>query len=368
MNLEIAKHLRIAVPSPTDDFVEKRKKAVNDLAVRFRKRSSADQFVMLASALTGLFGRETISLPPGDLRNEVASAIVKNAPSFVADESTELEMAICAILGAAQIVVGAQADGVACSKPTWLAAALVSGLSFSQERTEPQVEALRIDIIRSARDFLARNGEVARRRSVPSLDSLPRRSDNEDTDVYLERLVPVLEKSVSLINVNAKLDREEIDLLWWALNDWSEMLSQRFSLADPRVSALISSIEFANLLAQPPVGAHRDLAVRNLRRDGSKIPLLEFSELDNKLLNSSVRMLGNATASVRAHPLIFPFLWVVVSAAESDGELLEKARRAGLCADVSLGVDDWARRALDEVFLLKMMGHSLGPLATVDGD
>src|SRR3546814_16981251 len=71
--------------------------------------------------------------------------------------------------------------------------------------------------------------------------------------------------SIEALRANAAIDREEIDLLWWVVADWSELLGRRFSPAEnPAAPAVASGLEAGRMLRRIPADAHRHPVLRHV--------------------------------------------------------------------------------------------------------
>lgn len=254
---DIATHLRIFQADPSDDFVEKRKKSIKELADAFKKRSTPSTILELAEALLGCVQ------PPHVLSHtvgqQVEKAIQKNSAAFVAD-GADLELAVCALLAAKHAVSSLKEPGTEPEVKDLLAASLWSGLSFQQSLTEPKLEVLRTQLIVACRDVLdARAVRARQRQQIAEL----RRPAEADPALALASVVTAANDVIRTLRFNAEMDREELNLLWWVLADWSELLDTKFSARTDVAAALAAGLEAAKHLTRLPAEAHFHLAIRN---------------------------------------------------------------------------------------------------------
>jgi hypothetical protein len=333
----LALHIRIFEASPTDDFVEKRQTAIGALAEQFKKLSTFVDILGLADGLAGAV------VPKGKLPDELASqvetALKKASPSFVS-EGHQLEAHVCALLGAAGYLSWVTPGAGAATRSDILAVGLWSALSFQQPLAEAKLEKLRFELLCLARDLAVRAAENSRQRlPVPDGAFAPAEADSWAGIEKKWQSGPL--KVLDALRLNAALDREEIDVLWWALADWSEVYKEKLSSMDQQLSPLVASWEIAQLLKRIPATAHNHLILR-LVRDGNK-----------ENLNSLIAALGNKRVALAQQiavdqivtrcPHVFPLLNALANPASKvagDQELRAPA--------------DWASRALLESGLLRV--------------
>jgi hypothetical protein len=149
-----------------------------------------------------------------------------------------------------------------------------------------------------------------------------------------------LRVAFNALRTNAAIDREEIDLLWWVLSDWSTLLDRRYSgMTNPVTAALSSGIEAGRMLRRFPADAHRNLVLRHVKQ-GALISLADMivSLGDDRIL------LANAFSGqtiIAACPAVFPLLGALISGSAT--HIRAKQKRP---------VSEWAARALLETAAL----------------
>ncbi len=127
-----------------------------------------------------------------------------------------------------------------------------------------------------ARSFSSRS-----RLEVTELKQIPVPDNNNLTEFAgnIQRLISGL---VEPLKTNAALDREEIDLLWWVLNDWSNIAERKISEVNQVQNAVLCGLEISTNLRRLPSDAHYKLAVQSIRNvelySGSEI-IAEMSDL-----------------------------------------------------------------------------------------
>jgi len=334
MNLDQGKHLRIIDPGVSDDLVTRRMAAIKDLATRHRKQTSLSSQLSLAEAVVRAFDGAALADP---VRGQIVGAIRKAAPSFLDEGDVDLDLAIVAILSAAAAID--TSSDTAATQMSFLASALSLGLSFRGEVADPKLEVLRSELLALARSRAAKSSVKSRERGV-----IPHPLDQTN---YLRAAAVMVE--------NARLDREELDLLWFVINDWSALADCRISTSSPAVSAIVSGIETAGLLAETAARAHRDLALRNLSdTDGIRSARQLADEVIS--LRAAVRaVLSRALNSIERSPTIFPALAIATMESSDLGAALP----TGINDAIEMRLIDWCRRVVDEASLLRQMNQPI---------
>lgn len=334
---EIASHIRIFESSPTDDFVEKRQAAIGAMAAYFKERKSFVDILGLADGLA------TTIAPKGKLPDalaiQVATALTNASPSFVL-EGHQLEARVCALLGAVSYLESAAPSAGSTSRSDVLALGLWSALSFQKPLAEAKLEKLRVELLELARNLAVRTAENSRQRApVPDGAFAPGEADGWAGIEKKWKAGPL--KTIDALRVNAALDREEIDVLWWVLADWSAVYKEKLSSMDPRLSPLVASWEIVQLLKRMPAAAHMHLVLR-LARDGDKENLTDLiTELGDKRVVLAQQFAEEAI--VASCPHVFPLLNALTNPASKIAG--DKEAR---------GAADWIGRALLESGLLRL--------------
>jgi hypothetical protein len=334
---DLATHIRIFDVNPSDELVQKRQRAIEDVATQFQSVARIDQILPLANNLAGALA--TKGIMPSTLANIVETAIKKESPAFV-QAGHELQLVVCAILAALTILESSPPSTTQVSRADILAVGLWSALAFQKPRSEQKIEALRRELLDRAEELVLRSANSGRQRSsVPDASFAPIESEAWAGIAATWQTGPF--ETLNALRFNAALDREEIDLLWWALSDWSALLQSRLSALNPESAAIASAIEAARLLKRFPAEAHKHLVLRHVTR----VTNLSLGELiksigDHKTALAQAHA-GNSTLT--ACPHIFPLLTAL-----SESQVL------GSGAKESRSTMEWGSRALLEASILRV--------------
>lgn len=330
---DIAKHIRIFSPTPTDDYVSKRITAVNAIEAAIKKKIAPHEIFEFADGLlTAIENTEKAN----DAVNGVSvAALKKSSTAFVADDES-LQLLTCTLLATLQYLEKTKGF---TQKPTpefILAVALWSGLSFQAPvKDKDKLEQLRTELLQIAQKIAIEVASTSRQRKETKL----RVALETPTDTTWEAYVLATEKSygklLDALRINSYLDREEIDILWWVLGSWSIICQAQMTTLNSVQSCLVASIEIGKLLRRFPAQAHTYLACRGTNQN-DKLTGAEIIEQTGDCIE-------NIKASVNIkvaldNPNIFPII-----------KMLTEAQISG--NDNKRSLHEWASRLLIEISL-----------------
>lgn len=345
--VNIAKHIRIFNTEPSDDLVDKRTAAIAKLTAVLGKKARLPEILQLANNVAaGVIDPNKLSTA---LATEVEAAIKERSTAFDRD-GNELEVLICLLLAMCQRLENHEAGTTSQSSNESRAAAVWSALSFQPSRSEPKLEALRDELMAKAQALVLASGESGRKRlevpdfSIEDGDESEEEEDEEseegDIAQFKEDFMAGTEATIVALRTNADLDREELDLLWWALGDWSDLLDKRLSTLPAPLAAVTSGIEIGRALRKLPASAHKHLALRNIADDAASLNLSELIEA----IGTEKEKLLSAFANrqwLSEFPEVFPLL-----------HALQTGKTSADVSDQKRSLRDWGARALLETSIL----------------
>lgn len=328
----MAKYVRIFWPDPKDEDVARRNKAVGTIQSWMSSLGDPWSAVKLAGALTAAVG-------DGRARDEFAphveKAIVDAGSDAFVRAGHDLEMNVVILVAALDLIRRTPADADGWTATDALAAGLWSAMSFQQPVGEEAIELLRQEVIIAAQERTMRIAERSRvRAKVPEIGplSIPEAqpTGTRANTAYRKATEPV----VKALRENAELDREELEFLWWTIEDWSDCLDGRLSDAAPVMRAVVAGIDGAAKLRRLPASGHRNVVLRG-------VPAGEPANLDAALaaLGEHREKIANLIDKVQVAeaPSVFPLLNAIGGGdADERGAAVERDAR------------DWGARALLE--------------------
>jgi hypothetical protein len=344
---DIATQVRIFDPDPDDDLVVKRTAAIKDLASRYGKGGrQVGEILRTANDIAAAL--ETEGKVSDTMSKDVEDAIRKGgAEAFVA-AGQDLQVRVCAALAALQLLDAAAPIAGDVTPGVVLAVGLWSALSFQAPLNEPKLETLRSDLLNAAHQHVIRSATSSRQRTkVPDINVAA--AEPFDSANVAKTVNNGLRAAITALRTNAAVDREEIDLLWWILSDWSTLLDRRYSnLANAVTAALSSGIEAGQMLRRLPGDAHRNLVLSRVKQAEA----ISLADLVKSLGDDRVSLAAafSDQAVITACPAVFPLLCAVTSGSASHARA--KQKRA---------VSEWAVRALLETAAIQVT--SLLPVA-----
>jgi hypothetical protein len=339
---DIARHIRIFEKDPSDDLVQKRTTAITTAAEQFKKLKFVTDLLELANDIATAVSSDDFAL--SDVRTTELEGFIKaGSPAFVRDNEA-LQILVCAMLAALEVVGESASSNHGWSHAEWIAAGLWSALSFQKASRKPRLEALRLELLTASRDLVLRTSESARaRQTVPDL--VLKVAETVEVNKLPDAIKSAAGKTIESLRRNAALDREEIDLLWWALSDWSSLFDESYVSLPNTTAAVAAGVEAGKLMRRFPSESHKHLA---LRRIHSKQKLGLQALVDE--LGKHAEVISSVFAegsSLERFPTVFPLL---------------TALRGKVVVDKILPLREWGVRAFLESAILQVeqQGLTLG--------
>ncbi|WP_125380977.1 GTPase-associated system all-helical protein GASH [Burkholderia cenocepacia] len=336
--LDTAIHVRIFDPNPSDDLVTKREEAISALAETFGAMKNVDQLLDLVDALAA--GIQTGGIA-GLLAADIEATVKLSSPAFI-HEGNELQTLVCALLAAGKAVKRQPAGENWFTTSSVIAAGLWLALSYAGPDDQPKLDRLCTLAHDLARDHIAAVAESSRQRvKIPVADVVwPDSATKPNVEAAIKE---GLNDTIDALRKNAVLDREEIDILWWALGDFSSLLNERLSSAPIIPAALAAAIELGRKLRRPPANAHNHLVLRYVRQH-APITLPQLLE-SIESVRERFAFPASTVARVKRCPHVFPVLSAIAGA---------PASKYGNGAARPLSA--WCTRALAESAIVHLSG------------
>ena len=334
----MAKYAYIFWGQPADNDVLGRNQAVEILRAKLADLPSGDA-VRIAAAIAQSFAGVPLD---ATLATSVEGAIGASSPAFVL-KGNEQQGVVCLTVSALALVREPLTEASGWTAADAIAASLWSALTLQDHVENGKVEELRQDLIAACRDRVRTVAKEARRRhDIPDVGTL-NISENEPAGsrantAYRRATAPV----IKALKENQDLDREELDFLWWAMGDYSELLGCPLEDREPFCRAVAAGLEAATMLRRLPSDGLRHAALRLIAKSES----LTLAELMTSLKTNRAQLgkphLGGWAAIM---PTVFP----LISALATTDDVLASA--------VKLDARGWGARALLEGAIVAMEGR-----------
>lgn len=329
---DVARHIRIFDKEPSDDLVTKRVTSINAIADQFLKLKTYDDYFQIGEDIACALESDAFELSD-DRVSELEAAIQVESPAFDR-EGQNLQMLTCLMLAALKAIQDASPTSTSWSRPEIVAASVWLALGIQVNRPEAKIEALRAELLDASRTLIQGSAESSRTRTaVPD----PSVKIAELTEPKIaEGVNKGLLKSVEILRQNAALDREELDLLWWSLGDWSELQKTHFKELPMPVAAITAGIEVSDLLRRLPSEGHKHVALRHIVDDSNRDAGALITALGKR--SEPIHAAYSEHSFVKKFPHVFRFMSSIV------GQQVNT---------LAIGNRSWGARAMMEAVVLR---------------
>lgn len=341
---QIADHSRIVNPTPSDAFVKQRRAAVEKLVADGSVSvENLEAFVEFA-----VFGvPSTRGKRHTAATDALVAAIQDSQPSFAADvDANHLDL---------RLVAGVMIGERLRSEPSdewnvYIASLVISALLLQPMPKEIYVARLIEDLVKAAKASLAVTSKRLReRRPWPTKEMLD--AAGPEASAPAKNGKSALDTFFEVVASNAKADREELDVLWWAFGGRSARTGERFeSMADSE-RALIAATELSDRMLMPPISTAEHL-LGSLVTEDTQLSLAELLRHVRKetLLEFVTKKAGVQTV-LESQPSLMPLTWLatrLIASELSSGWEAEFEKRTKLKTDTPVSLGNWARQLFAE--------------------
>jgi hypothetical protein len=331
----MAKYAQIIWAEPTNQDVQDRNKAVETLRAQFSVMSTREAIALAATVASG-FGGAAL---PEKLALQIEKVISDESAAFVL-KGKELQAQVCLAVAVLAIVKGPVVDGPGWTTADAFAASLWSALSLQDQCGHAKLEELRQDLIEVCRTRVAQVAKAARKRmTVPDVGTLTipenEPGSTKANTAYRKATAPV----IAALKTNQDLDHEEVNFLWWAIADYSEILGCALADREPFIRAIASGLEGATMLCRLPGDGLRHAVLRHVGAS------------ENMSLQALIGSLGEwrtklGAPHVHGWATTFPLVFPLISSLIDDEHQPATA--------VELDARGWGARALLEASIVAM--------------
>lgn len=164
-----------------------------------------------------------------------------------------------------------------------------------------------------------------RRRDELDLSSLEEIAPDSDVSSFWNELLPVLRECFNVIEDRARADREELEVLWWFYNAFSESLGKPLAAMPGEGAAFVGGVEVGDRVLLPPHPGIADMVADAVVRDRKKgeVAARTLGRIASVWDDSVRKLLPPADQDARQFSLNFPALlplsWLSIRLVESRG-------------------------------------------------
>ncbi|MFZ4877194.1 GTPase-associated system all-helical protein GASH [Janthinobacterium sp. Mn2066] len=299
---KMGEYARILNTGIDDDWVEKRKRVVDDLKLWYAAMTHASAISNASNIAASIVDGSTL---PDAIAIVGETTIQKHASSFVRSDGEGILQIKVMLFAAAIDFVNAADEGGGWEIADALAAAFWSALWFQPVVAQTKVERLRQDLLEASRARVLRSGAASRRRRpIPSIGPVNVDQDSVQGVKVNNAFSRAVEPMLTVVRDNAALDREELDFMWWLMSDRSDILDEPLRGLPSAVRAVVAGLDAAAKLRKLPADAHRHIVFRHVD-DSEPLTLAEIvGQLEPYKEKITVHLNGLSSDCTAVFPLI----------------------------------------------------------------
>ncbi len=362
---DVGRWYLIVSPRPNSETLEKRSRSVAALVAHLSKKGNQDTIPDAIEGIAWRFARDD-RIPA-----TVAESIRVEDLAYTGT-ANRLELRLLAGLAIGEIMERPSSDphlATVCSTLT-LSALGIRRLETSRARKLAEfMKALR----QSAWKLLEAQAAVARRVAAPparleakarfdemqkAVEAVPPQGAKEVWEAvspHLKLLIESNQSRMSAIEHLARIQREELEVLWWTYSGRSSTTGQSFSRMKPGMAAFCCGRELGDLVLLPPPSNAKALLKDALAlgaRGGSDTSPVTLAAVVDDWELEPLKQSGCSVEGAQVnYPGVFPLSWIAHRLTES--ELTADWRRelevrVGVSPDHAMPLSGWAEQAMWE--------------------
>lgn len=347
--------LRAADLQPDDQMVTTRTKAVEDLEKKIRE--AKDYGLLLGTVTVAVGGCERLG-EKSPAFGTILGCVRTQSPAFpsaIAENGLHLRMICCLGLGE---LLTSNDDGEPDNEELMVASLLVPGLGLKPSEAGRHLDKVFDELGGVARANLQKQAVSLRERvdlDWKDFDGL--KATETEPPTFNRQLLPALKDLIKGLQKQQELDREELEVMWWLYNGYSERLRKQIKSATTALAAVAIGCELADRVALPATVGLSELVIQAAVRErpAAQIKAKPIEKIVSELGETGRRLLLPAEDHVRKFVQVtatqFPLTWLCLRLEESHGtsgweaELLTKT---GLTSDRELSPGELAAQVFSE--------------------
>lgn len=316
---------RLVKPKPDDESIQKSKLACSDLVRRLLEAKDAELFVACVSGAAN--GFESGFCQDSPAVQIVSECISSHHPAFITDLSeSALEYRACCAIALGEILAGEEVKEKADKgSREVIASSLISALGMRSKPKERYLQVMLEELRSIAFEALERAATARRQRKETKLRNLDKLEVAGDLPAFWQNFWPNLKTCIKSLEQNAAMDREELEVLWWLYNGFSETIERPLIELAPGTAALCCGVEMANRVMAPPLDSVRQMAFQTAGkgRVGSELsarPLAQIVEdWEERIWDLLAPTESRVKGTIRNFPAPFPLSWLCMRLIDSQG-------------------------------------------------
>ncbi len=339
----ISDFYRIVSPEPSDALITQRKEAI----ASFLENLSEPELQYACADIAAFGLGQSPSSPQVEAANSIIAAIQASQPSFSSDlGANALDIRVFAGI--------ALSEHIKAENNAMIAAMIVSALgtrSLPQERYLAEFASALLEV---ASRFLETAGCEHRRRPELKMPAI----QGVDLPTVSKSLKSGLESFKQAVDSNLRMDREELDILWWVFGGHSITLGKPFHAMDIARRAIASASELAELVIVPPMIGSSQFLYATLKEDRPLTLRQLIEPCTPDLLNSVARLRTETSELLSAHPALLPFMWLSCRRLDSGmagGWETEFENKTHISVNEERAATNWAAQVFNECVAARLL-------------
>lgn len=173
----------------------------------------------------------------------------------------------------------------------------------------------------------------------------------------LQQVLNDFNKQLSTLEYTQRVDREELEILWWSYTGWSQSTGEPFARMSAGAAAFYAGRELADICLAPPLPSTqyllKDIVSRGRGSSSQNLTLEKMmSEWSESVVTDGKQDDPEVSGELaKMYPVVLPISWIVQRLTESRmsaGWTDEFETMTGIKRDVALSPAQWAEQVLWE--------------------
>jgi hypothetical protein len=316
---------RMVNPNPDNETIEKRKLAVMELIKRLSESKGYE--LIIACVCAAANGFDINFKQESEIVQAVVGSIHAHQPAFPADLSENaLELRACCAIALGEILTCNENENkVPKEVPELVASLFVSATGIRPQTRQKYLRVVIQDLEKMSFEVLENIAQSRRQRAAVNYESLDKVPSNANMPTFWNELRPILKNYFSIIDRQNAADREELDVLWWLYNGFSETVNQPLITLSPAIAAICCGAEVADKVLIPPLESVRQMVLqateKGRKESGlSAVPLTEMAaQWKDEILSTLIPSSTGFQEIIKRFPPLFPLSWLCLRLQESQG-------------------------------------------------
>lgn len=296
------------------------------------------------------------------LFTETVKTLVDAQPSFPQLKSQNaLEVRVFAAATLDNLLRSSDSDeSMTDNAKLLIASALVAATRIRKPGKEKRLAPMLDGMVSVASTLLHDRAMYVRQREPISVD-FRTITAAADVPTMIKGLVPELEDLVDLFNAQIKVDREEIDMLWFTISGFSKLANKRFADLSTENAAALCALEITSNITFPVLPSVESLIGSVLSRERKTTELAErklsdyVESWDDDTWTMLATHLDGESQLAKQFPTLLPLSWLVSRHRESGGAMewqKEFVAKTQMTQNTMLSPSALARQLLDELTVI----------------